>query len=340
MPILPEYAAALAQLKTGALYTYSSGNATVTPEDIVPLKRDVPEIGMYEFVNSTFAVRQLTFGWLPTEVNKPLKDERVRRAISMSWDRDSYIDAFGNVSRFEADGLPIETFWNTNLNAGSGAWWLDPRSDEFGPDSRWYQLDIAEAKALLDAAGYPDGFDVSSMYIGGPQLGTDFQRQVGVCDEFASEIGIRVSPNVIDYTAEYIPVLRDGFGKFEGWGYRAGGAPANDAVAYLTTLYHSKKGQQFLGFDAAGNGDGSGDSEIDAMLDKAQGETDSDLRRAIVFDIQRHLANKMYMVPHPPAEATRFYMAWPAIQNFQVYQGDRRQPPFHWWLDESKAPLA
>jgi peptide/nickel transport system substrate-binding protein len=234
----------------------------------------------------------------------------------------------------------METWWNTNLHSGAGAWWLDPQGEDFGPDAQWYQYNPDEAKALLSAAGYPDGFEITSMYIGGPQLGTEFQSTVQVCDEFAAQIGIKVNAKVIDYTAEYVPIIRDGFGKFEGWGYRAGGAPANDAVAYLTTVYHSKKGQQFLGFDAAGNGDGSGDPEIDAMLDKAQGETDSDARRDIVFDIQRRLANKMYIVPHPPAEATRFYMAWPVIQNFQVFQGDRRQPPFHWWLDETKAPLA
>jgi peptide/nickel transport system substrate-binding protein len=340
VPIILEYAQALAQLKAGNLYTYSSGNSTVRAEDIVPFKRDVPEMQMFEYEASGFSVRQLTFGWLPTEPNKPFKDERVRKAISMSWDRDAYIDAFSNVSRFEADGLPVTTYWNTNLAAGAGAWWLDPRGKDFGPEGQWYKFDIAEAKKLLAAAGYTNGVEVSSIYIGGTQLGADFQRQVGVTDTFAAEAGFRVSPRVIDYTSEYVPMLRDSNGKFEGWGYRAGGAPANDAVAYFSTLYHSKYGGPgFLGFDAAGKGDGSGDPELEVMLNKARAETDSARRRALVFDMQRLLAKRMYMVPHPPGTATAFQIAWPCLQNFQVYQGDRRTAVHHWWIDDTQAPF-
>jgi hypothetical protein len=50
----------------------------------------------------------------------------------------------------------------------------------------------------------------------------------------------------------------------------------------------------------------------------------------------------MYIVPHEPGDATVFFLAWPALQNFQVMQGDRRGATaalFSWWLDETQAPL-
>jgi ABC-type transport system substrate-binding protein len=259
----------------------------------------------------------------------------------MSWDRDSYIDAFSNVTGFRNEGLPVDTFWHTHVSAGAGAWWLDPKGKDFGPNAKFMEYNIAEAKKLLAAAGYPNGVETTSTYIGGTQLGADFQRTVGVTDTFTADAGFKVTPKVIDYTAEYVPSIRDGNGKFDGWAYRAGGSPANDAVAYFSTLFHSKYGGPgFLGFDAAGKGDGSGDPELEAMINKARGEVDTARRRALVFEMERHLVKKMYAVPHEPGTATNFLMAWPALQNFQAFQGDRRTVVYNWWLDETKAPIS
>ena len=49
---------------------------------------------------------RLSFGWLPKD-QSPFSDERVRQAVAHSWDRDAYLDAFYNTSKFEAEGLPI-----------------------------------------------------------------------------------------------------------------------------------------------------------------------------------------------------------------------------------------
>jgi peptide/nickel transport system substrate-binding protein len=344
IPIVREYAQAMAQVRAGAIYAYSyDANNRVRNEDILPLKRDTPEMKIYSAEPSGFSVRSLVFGWPPTEANKPFKDERVRQAISMTWDRDAYVGAFKNADKFKADGLPVNTYWNTAISAGAGSWWLDPKGKDFGPNAKYFQRDIAEAKKLLAAAGYPNGVDVTSSYIGGTQLGADFQRQVGVTDEFAKEAGFRVKPNIIDYTSQYITTYRDGNGKYDGWLYRAGGAPANDAAAYFSTLFHSKYGGPgFLGFDPAGKGDGSGDPALEAMLDKARVEIDTQKRKALINDMQRYLAKAVYGIPHEPGDATIFYTAWPAVQNFQTFQGDRRgstAATFSWWLDETQAPL-
>lgn len=228
------------------------------------------------------------------------------------------------------------------MAAGAGRCWLDPRGKDFGPYAKYFQHDVAEGKQLLAAAGYPNGVDVTSNYIGGPQLGADFQRQVGVTDEFAKEAGFRVKVRTLDYNSEYA-AFRDGNGKYDGWMYRSGGSPANDATAYFSALFHSKYGgTDFLGFDAGGKGDGSGDPQLEAMLNKARVEMDLEKRRALVHDMQRHLAKAMYGIPFEPGDATFFYLAWPALQNFQVYQGDRRGSPyatFSRWLDQTQPPF-
>jgi ABC-type transport system substrate-binding protein len=84
MPIVPEYAATLAQFKAGNLYSFSSyGSAPkITAEDVLPVKREEPRISVYqsEYGTAFGGTRILIFGWLP-EGKSPYTDERVRQAI-------------------------------------------------------------------------------------------------------------------------------------------------------------------------------------------------------------------------------------------------------------------
>jgi peptide/nickel transport system substrate-binding protein len=335
-PFILEYAQALAQLKAGNIYAYSTGTARVRQEDILPLKQDIPQLKIYANQPSGFSGAALNFGWLPAG-QSPFKDERVRQAVSMSWDRDLYVEVFSNAEKFRAQGLPVETYWSSSLSAGTGSWLLDPRSKEFGPNGKYFQHDVAEAKKLLAAAGFPNGLEIVSSYIPGPQLGDSYPRENQVLEDMAREAGFKPKTNLVDYVTEY-PKYRDNNGKYEGWAYIAGPTTADDAVGMLAWRYSRGGGAGYLGFDVAGKADGSGDPQVDAMLKKAQSEMDTDKRRAVIFDIQRYLAGKQYNVPKP-GEASYFTLTWPALGNFNVYRGDRRTPNYHWWLDESQAPL-
>ena len=153
----------------------------------------------------------------------------------------------------------------------------------------------------------------------------------------AREVGFVPKTNLVDYVKDY-PKYRDGNGKFDGWAYIAGPTTSNDAVGNLVWRYTKGGGAGYLGFDANGKGDASGDPTVDAMLKKAQTELDVEKRRALVWDVQRYLAPKMYNVPKPGA-TTSLSLAWPALANFNVYRGDRRTPNYYWWIDDSKAPI-
>ena len=158
-----------------------------------------------------------------------------------------------------------------------------------------------------------------------------------------AEIGIKFQSNPIDYQTEFIPKYRDVNGKFEGIAYRSGPPPtSSDPVGVLTFWYYSKAGTSFLGFDAANKGDGSGDPKLDADIKKAQQEFDVSRRQAITQDIDRYLAEKMYVL-QGLGGATGFSMAWSAVQNFEAYRGaiqnTHRVANMNWWLDDTKAPL-
>jgi ABC-type transport system substrate-binding protein len=106
----------------------------------------------------------------------------------------------------------------------------------------------------------------------------------------------------------------------------------------LAWRYTKGGGAGYLGFDAAGRGDGSGDPQVDAMIKKAQNELDPEKRKPTLNELQRYLAGKMYNVPKP-GEASYFTMAWPAVRNFNTYRGDRRTDNYYQWLDETLPPF-
>ena len=335
-PIVSEYATGLAQFKAGALHTYN-----ISPEDILSVKQGQPELLMYQ----TDADGQETVGGIITVFGfkrgpqSPFHDERVRQAYSMSIERELFLDTFFNVSTFEQEGLPMDSIWNTVYHKSIAEGWLiDPRSRDFGPNSRYFQHDIAEAKKLLAAAGHAGGVEVVSNHFTSAELGPDYPRQIDVLENMVSESGFRFVKNIITNREWNSPTFRDAKGQFEGYGFRRGPAPpASDAVALLDYHFHSR-GDAFLGFDANGRGDHSGDPTLDAQIDRMRGELDDERRKSLSDDVQRYLAQKQYYTRWPGG-ASGFLLAWPALKNVQVFRGGGFDTPFvTQWLDPSLPP--
>src|SRR5262249_1593834 len=158
----------------------------IRPEDVLPTKKEIPALKLYGTeVNG--ASGRYFFGQRPGPLS-PFKDERVRQALSMAQDRDLYVDTFYNVSNFAQQGLPAESSWNTTAayNHWMG-WWLDPKSKEFGPNAKYLQHDLTEAKKLLAAAGYNNGFDVTAVISAVPT--SPAQRNCDAISGFALEAG-------------------------------------------------------------------------------------------------------------------------------------------------------
>jgi peptide/nickel transport system substrate-binding protein len=336
-PIVPEYANFFAQIKAGNIH--ASADA-VRAEDLVTLKRDEPRIQIYERpFTSNIWLR--SFGWLP-DGKSPFMDERVRQAVSMSWDRDAWIDKEYNVDSFRRDGLPVETRWNSAL--GAEDWWvtgdwLDPQGKDFGPNAKYYQHDIAEAKKLLAAAGHPNGFDVTSNYVTGGQIGVIPWTEP--LDGMVQEIGLKVSVYSINYQNEYIPRFRDGSGQYEGWTIAtvAGTIPSRlHPVSALAAEYWPRSGPQFRGFSTSGRNDKAGDPTLTSMIEKARLERDNQRRQALTHDIQRHIGKAMWGLLMPGG-STGFSVAWPAVQNYRVWNGHAPYSHYGLWLDQTKPPF-
>src|SRR5207248_7580638 len=124
------------------------------------------------------------------------------------------------------------------------------------------------------------GLDVVSHYVTGPELGP-LPKHAQVLDGFAKELGIRTTVESIDYLKEYAPRYREGRGQFEGWAYAGGGAGAVDAIHSLSNEYWSKAGVTFKGFSTSNQNDQAGDPQLDALIEKARVEQDTEKRRSL-----------------------------------------------------------
>jgi peptide/nickel transport system substrate-binding protein len=281
-------------------------------------------------------------GWLDLNGKKsPFLDQRVRQAMSMAIDRESYIDTFYNVSKFKADGLPVETFYHTAMGYIPGVT-LDPRSKDFGPNAKYYTHDPAEAKKLLSAAGYANGFDYDSHWPNFPLFGPTFPNQIAVMESFNSEIGLKPHSDPIDYNLKYLPDYVTRRGKHEGIVFTLGAVTSADPVDYFVWRYYSKAGATSGAvFLDQGSGDGAGDPKVDDFIDKAKAETDAKKQGTILADLQRYLAEMQYAVSSPGI-ATSFSLAWPAVKNYLTFQEDSRAINsfyYTWWLDDTQPPF-
>jgi peptide/nickel transport system substrate-binding protein len=332
MPIIAEYAAALAQLKAGAIHTMgSSGNTPqVASGDILSVKREQPSLEIYQGDMERGAVL-MAFGWQGTS---PFLDERVRQAVSMSIDRDLYIDTFHNVAKLGADGLPVETRWNTAIEGmdRNEGWWLDPKSSKFGPNAKYFQHNIPEAKKLLAAAGFTNGLDVTVRYPTGSEL-PNVAPRAEVMDGMLNEAGIKTTVRGLNYSTEYLPTYRDARGQYEGLLYKGGGGglASDQPVGEMSNWWWSKAGPTFFGFGTAGKNDLAGDPSVDALIEKIRLERDDEARRTTIFDLQRQLAKSAYGFL-TPGVAAGFLMASPALKNFRVYRGGRAN--YRLWVEE------
>jgi peptide/nickel transport system substrate-binding protein len=339
-PIISEYATALSQFKAGNLHSMGSysGSPGVTQEDLLLVKKEEPRLQIYQGDLAILGspIMRLEFGW---QGDSPFFDERVRQAVSMAMDRDLFFETFANVSKLAADGLPVESAWNSSMAPVPYAgWWMDPRDKEFGDTAKYYMHDLEEAKKLLSAAGHPAGLkDIESHYVTGPQLGIA-PKQAEVLDNMYREAGIESHAVSLDYLKEYVPLYRNGRGQYEGWAYKstAGGATGGEAAGALAQEWWSKGGVTFHGFSTNNKNDQAGDPKVDDMIEKARIEFDTEKRRTLVKDIQRYLAKPQYAISLP-GYASGFVMAWPCLANFRVWQTAR--PNYYLWVDTTKAPF-
>jgi ABC-type transport system substrate-binding protein len=340
-PIITETSQVNAQLAAGQIYTHYF---PVSPDNVLVIKGDAPDISLYQTDIANVGVT-VFFGFKADSEKSHFRDVRFRQAFSMSMDRDLYADVIGNVSKFGDEGLEVRTAWNAALDPDDYAgWWLDPQGSDFGENAKYYEHNIAEAKKLLTAAGYPDGADVVANYIGGNGYGPTYNARLQPILGMAADAGFRFDEQVQNYEGNWPDEFRDSHGYFDGLAFRLTPVPAEPRDA-LFSLYN-QAGSLNYGFDPDGKGITSqagpynGDPTCDELTSKLRVTFDTGEAISIAHELQRYLGKQQYF-HRALASATSFDVAWPCVRNYSVFNG--LSWGYLWkrfWIDETRAPLA
>ena len=203
---------------------------------------------------------------------KPFNDVRVRHAMSLAIDRKAIIDAV-----FEGVGA-----MNPPVPAALREWSVP--FDKLGDGAKYYKHDPAEAKRLLAAAGYPNGFPGTMCFTTyGSTIMVDAMQLV---QKDLKAVGIGVKIDQKEYGA-YIATCF--YGKFESitFGPQTGFLEPDN---FLFGQYYPEelKNQSHIN-----------DPVVADMLVRQRRTSDVAKRREIIYDIQRHLAKQQYYVQIP-----------------------------------------
>lgn len=326
-PIIPEYASGLAQFRAKRVWAMA-----VRAEDQIQTKRDLPELTVLQ-EDYLRSLHQLKFGFQP---GSPFLDERVRKAVSMLLDRDQWIDTFGNVSKFQADGWPIQSRWHSHISSGEERYWTDPKGTGLGEGAQNFKYNPAEAKKLLAAAGQ-SGLSTDFTYITTGQYGSQWSNFAEVAKGMIEANGdFKLRQNNPDYQTEYLPkywYIPSGAGDFKGINFGAY-TTFFEVDGYLNAYYHSKSNIQQVGFGT------QGDPRVDNLIETQRKELDAAKRTTIIKDLEKYLATKMYTVPWP-GQTAGFTLYWPWISNRGTHRSYFAETAPQevlqtWWFDKSK----
>ncbi|PYM21444.1 MAG: hypothetical protein DMD78_18650 [Candidatus Rokuibacteriota bacterium] len=223
---------------------------------------------------------------------KPFSDIRVRHAMSMAIDRQNIIDA-----AYEGVGA-----MNPPVPAGLREWSIP--FDKLGEGAKYYKHDPAEAKRLLAAAGYPNGFPASMCFTNyGSTLLVDVMQLV---TKDLKAVGIDAKIDQKEYGA-YISTCF--YGKFEAmtFGPQTGFLEPDN---FLFGQYYPEelKNQSHIN-----------DPVVADMLVRQRRTSDVAKRRELIYDIQRHLAKQQYYVQMPSGV---YVAVWEgAVKNYAPNMG-------------------
>jgi peptide/nickel transport system substrate-binding protein len=200
---------------------------------------------------------------------KPFNDVRVRQALSLAIDRQGILDA-------TAEGVGVI---NPAVPAALKEWSIP--MNQLGEGAKYYKHDPAEAKRLLAAAGYANGFPASMCFTTyGSTVLVDSMQLV---QKQLKDIGVDAKIDQKEYGA-YISTCF--YGKFDSLTFGPQ-TPYLDPDNFLYGQYYpgELKNQSHIN-----------DPVVADMLVRQRRTFDSAKRREVIFDIQRHLAKQQYYV--------------------------------------------
>ncbi|GAW33177.1 periplasmic dipeptide transport protein precursor [Roseovarius sp. A-2] len=202
------------------------------------------------------------------EGKNPLADVRVREAMNLAINRDAIRQVVmrGQSQPAGIIAPPFVNGWTEEMNQ--------------------VETDIDKAKALMEEAGYGDGFSI--------QLDCPNDRYVndeGICQAAVGmfgQIGITVNLDAKP-KAQHFPLISSGGTDFYmlGWG-----VPTYDSEYIFNFLVHTRGEER-----GSWNGTGYSNPDLDAKIASLASETDLDKRNATIAEIWNTVQDEVLYLP-------------------------------------------
>ena len=219
---------------------------------------------------------------------KPFSDLRVRQAMSMALDRKALIDTLYEGSGVaNPPGVPLALKdWSLPV-------------DQLGDGAKNFAYDPKEAKRLLAAAGYPNGFPATICWTTyGTPIVVDHAQLVV---KYFKDVGIDAKLDTKEYGA-YISTCF--YGKFDSLAFGPQ-TPFLDGDNYLFGYYYpgEMKNQSHVN-----------DPVVADMLVRQRRTFDVGKRRELIHEAQRYLAKQVY---YTTSVGTMYTVVWDgALKNY------------------------
>ena len=315
--IIPEYAQGIAQFAAGQLSTF-----VPKTEDAAGLLDRVPKAQIVAEPppdgHSFYAFHQET-------ASNVMRDVRLRRAWSMAIDRKSLMEVFGQFEKAKKLGYTLNgPIGNPPIPADNGMkyWWLDPFSEKQGPSRKWFEYNTAEAKKLVQAAGY-DGRKIV-VHSPSPAWLPTGEAQVPML----KEAGFNPQLNVMEYS-QYVGGPYSGKGMWEAAYGNMSAFPTLDETLVNLMVPGGLRNMPALSDKVPDY------SKVGELIAKQRKESNKEARREIVYDIQRLSADQMWYVPSINNRWGTLSFAQANARNYGQYQGSQvpSETMPYYWLD-------
>jgi peptide/nickel transport system substrate-binding protein len=200
--------------------------------------------------------------------SNPLADVRVRRAMNLAIDRDAIRQVVMRGQSQPAGMIapPFVNGWTAEMDRAT--------------------TDIEAAKALMQEAGWGDGFAIqldcpNDRYINDEAI---CQAMVGMMAQIGVTVNLDAKPK-----AQHFPLITNGETDFYmlGWG-----VPTYDSEYIFNFLVHTRGPER-----GSWNGTGYANAELDAMIESLASETDLDVRNATIADIWAQVQEDVLYLP-------------------------------------------
>lgn len=200
----------------------------------------------------------------------PLKDQRVREALSIAINRQAIVDRV-----MEGAAVPSGQF-------------LPPGTFGYVPDLKAPPYDPAQAKKLLAEAGYPNGFRIA---LHGPNdRYVNDARIIQAVGQMWQRIGVQTEVDPLPWTSYVSQANKQAFSAFLfGWG--SGTAePSDPLIAQVATFDPAK------GWGASNRGRYSNPA-LDKLIGEALGTADDNAREKMLQDATRMAMQDVAIIP-------------------------------------------